>query len=100
MKLNTKAVLKYLKSQHPFGYANEIFDTLYVVARDDLKLSELKLRTGECKNNVTRKYDSENSSVVFKFNSSSDICLDRLIYNEEYKTVDINLADSYVGTRK
>ena len=110
-------VLKYLKkgkSRDPYGYANEIFRL--EVAGEDLKLAILKLlnrikfeqvypevlelcditsiwkRRG-CRNRF------DNYRGIFRVTVFRSI-LDRLIYNDEYSTIDSNLTDSNVGARK
>ena len=110
-------VLKYLKrnkSRDPLGLANEI--CLPGVAGKDMKNAILKLM-----NRV--KFDQDypnileiyNISSIYKnkcnindFNNYRDIVrvpilrtiLDRLIYNDEYETIDEELTDSNVGARK
>ena len=105
-------VLKYLKrnkSRDPSGYANEIFRP--EVAGQDLKLAILKMMnrikteqvypqaleicdiTSIWKRKASRS-DFDNYRGIFRS------ILDRLIYNDEYNTIDSNLTDSNVGARK
>ena len=111
-----ETVLKYLKknkSRDPLGYANEIFHP--DVAGEDLKESILLLVNrikGEqvypsalelCdissiyKNGVRNSFD--NYRGIFRVPIFRTI-IDRLIYNDEYQTIDENLSDSNVGARK
>ena len=110
-------VLNYLKkdkSRDPFGYANEIFRP--GVAGEDLKLAILKLMNRikleqifpeilelcDISSIWKRKYsrnDFENYRGIFRVTIFRSI-LDRLIYNDEYATIDSNLSDSNVGARK
>ena len=110
-------VLKYLKknkSRDPFGYANEIFRP--DVAGEDLKLAILKLLnrikaeqtypealelcdiTSIWKRKGSRN-NFDNYRGIFRVTIFRSI-LDRLIYNDEYSTIDSNLTDSNVGARK
>ena len=110
-------VLKYLKenkSRDPFGYANDIFK--HNAAGKDLKLAILKLcnrRKSEQK--FPKALENCNITAIYKnkgernlFNSYRGIfrvpvlrsILDRLIYNDEYDTIEEAVSDSNVGSRK
>ena len=112
-----ETVLKYLKKnkcRDPFGYANEIFKL--DVAGDDLKESTLILMnrikleliypevleiydiSSIYKNKLARN-SFDNYRGIFGVPILRSI-LDRLIYNDEYQTIDENLSDSNVGARK
>ena len=112
-----ETVLKYLKknkSRDPFGYANEIFAE--DVAGKDLKLATLKLMNRiKFEQLFPEVLENCDISSIYKlkgnkndFNSYRGIfrvpilraILDRLIYNDEYKTVDEAMSDSNVGARK
>ena len=106
--------LKHNKSRDPLGYCNELFRP--EVAGDDLKLAILKLMNKikeeqvypDCmqlcnissiwkkKNN---KNDFESYRGIFRVTIFRTI-LDKLIYNDEYETLDANLTDCNVGARK
>ena len=110
-------VLKYLKrnkSRDPSGYANEIFRP--EVAGQDLKLAILKLMNKIKTEQVypqaleicditsiwkrkASSCDFDNYRGIFRLSVFRSI-LDRLIYNDEYNTIDSNLTDSNVGARK
>ena len=110
-------VLKYLKknkSRDPLGYANEIFQE--GVAGKDLKLAILSLLNrirreqvypealevydiSSIYKNKGKQNDFENYRGIFRVPILRAI-LDRLIYNDEYQTIDENLSDSNVGARK
>ena len=105
--------LKKEKSKDAEGYTNELF-TL-TVAGSDLKLALLKLLNlikdkqqfpqafEKC--NITpihknhSKNDFENYRGIFRITVIRSI-LDRLMYNDEYFTIDGNLTDGNVGARK
>ena len=110
-------VHKYLKkdkSREPYGYANEIFRP--EVAGQDLKLAILKLMniikvdqlfpealepcdiSSVWKRKLSRN-DFDIYRGIFRVTILRSI-LDRLIYNDEYHTIDSNLTDSNVGARK
>ena len=106
--------LKKQKSRDPLGLANDIFRP--EVAGDDLKLAILKLMNKikdeqtypECLElcNISSLWKSKGSRNdfdsyrgVFRVTVFRSI-LDRLIYNDDYKTIDANLTDSNVGARK
>ena len=111
------AVLKYLKknkSRDPLGYANEIFRP--EVAGDDLKKATLSLMNrikieqifpdaleycdiSSIWNLKGSRNDFEFYRGIFRVTIFRSI-LDRLIYNDEYTTIDANLSDSNVGARK
>ena len=112
-----ESVLNYLKknkSRDPYGYANEIFRP--DVAGQDLKLAILKLMnrirfeqifpdalelcdiSSVCKMRGSR-HDFDSYRGIFRVTILRSI-LDRLIYNDEYNTIDSNLTDSNVGARK
>ena len=109
--------MKYLKkdkSRDPHGYCNELFKE--DVAGDDLKLAVLKLMNRIKKDQIFPKcMELCNISSIWKgksprndFDSYRGIfrvtifrsILDRLIYNDEYETLDTNLTDCNVGARK
>ena len=110
-------VLKYLKgnkSRDPFGYANNIFQ--YKVAGEDLKQAILKLCNRiKSEQHFPEALEKCDITAIYKnkgernnFNSYRGIfrvtiiraILDRLIYNDEYETIDEALSDSNVGARK
>ena len=109
-------VLSYLKnnkSRDPSGNVNEIFKNN--VAGADLKLAILLLM-----NHIQNKHEYPeiirlcNITAIFKKGKRNDfnnycgifrvvifkIILDRLIYNDIYPTIDSNLTDANVGSRK
>ena len=106
--------LKKQKSRDPYGLANDIFRP--GVAGDDLKLALLKLMNRikaeqifpEClelcdisslwKGKGPRN-DYDCYRGIFRVTIFRAI-LDRLIYNDEYSKIDLNLTDSNVGARK
>ena len=112
-----ETVLKYLKknnSRDPLGYVNEIF--MMDVAGEDLKKAVMILmnRTkfeliypealeyydiSSIYKNKGARNDFENYRGIFRVPILRTI-LDRLIYNDEYPTIDDNLTDSNVGARK
>ena len=102
------------KSRDALGHANELFKE--EVAGTDLKLATLRLMNHIKKNheypevlnpcNITSIYkqkgshtDFENYRGVFRVTVLRSI-LDRLIYNDNYHTIDDNLTDGNVGARK
>ena len=112
-----ETVLKYLKrnkSRDPYGYANDIFKD--DVAGDDLKLAILKLCNRiKAEQHFPESLENADISSIYKnkgkrneFNSYRGVfrvpiirtILDRLIYNDEYDTIDESLSDSNVGARK
>ena len=111
------AVLKYLKknkSRDPLGYANEIFRP--EVAGDDLKKATLSLMNRiKIEQIFPDALEYCDISSIWKLKGSRNdfefyrgifrvtifrSILDRLIYNDEYTTIDANLSDSNVGARK
>ena len=110
-------VLKYLKknkSRDPHGFCNELFRP--EVTGDDLKLALLKLMNRikqdqlfpECTElcNISSiwkrkgpRNDFDAYRGIFRVTIFCTI-LDRLIYNDEYSTLDSNLTDCNVGARK
>ena len=106
--------LKKGKSRDPWGLTNELFRL--EVAGDNL-IEAITLLMNEIKSqgkvpellnyaNITSfwkgkgsKNDMENERGVFRIVILRYI-LDRLIYNDEYETIDSNLTDSNVGSRK
>ena len=110
-------VLKYLKknkSRDPHGFCNELFRP--EVAGDDLKLALLKLMNRiktdqvfpDCMepcniSSIWKRKGSRNDfdsyRGIFRVTIFRTI-LDRLIYNDEYNTLDANLTDCNVGARK
>ena len=106
--------LKSNKSRDPHGYANELFKK--GVAGRDLKVAILKLMNKikedqiipNCMKlcNITNLYKNKGPRNVF--NSYRGIfrvtvlrnILDRLIYNDTYQTIEDNLTDCNVGSRK
>ena len=110
-------VLNYLKrnkSSDPLGYCNELFRS--EVAGKDLKLAILKLMNKiKFKQLYPEILELCDISSIYKLRGSRNSydnyrgifrvtilrsILDRLIYNDEYKTIDDNLTDSNVGARK
>ena len=110
-------VLKHLKknkSRDPSGYANEIFRP--EVAGDDLKKAILllmnKIKSDQifpealevCDiSPIYKRRGSRNSFTNYRGIFRTSIfraILDRLIYNDEYENIDMNLSDSNVGSRK
>ena len=106
--------LKMNKSRDPSGYANEIFHS--DVAGGDLKLAILKMMNrikDEQKyptalelcdiSSIYKRRGSRNCfdsyRGIFRVSIFRSI-LDRLIYNDEYETIDNNLTDSNVGARR
>ena len=106
--------LKKNKSRDPLGYVNELFRP--EVAGEDLKVAILKLMN-KIKSDQAFPEAMElcDISSIYKrkgqrnnFNNYRGIfrvtvlrsILDRLIYNDEYETIDSNLTDSNVGARK
>ena len=109
--------LKYLKkdkSRDPYGYCNELFQ--HDVAGDDLQLALLKLMNRIKEDQVfprcmelcnissiwkgkSSRNDYDSYRGIFRVNIFRSI-LDRLIYNDEYATLDSNLTDCNVGARK
>ena len=106
--------LKLNKSRDPLGYVNELFKP--EVAGEDLKLAVLKMmnRIKEEQTfpealeicNITSIWKSkgcrneyDNYRGIFRLTIFRSI-LDKLIYNDEYTTIDNNLTDSNVGARK
>ena len=106
--------LKKNKSRDPLGYANEIFQE--GVAGKDLKLAILSLLNrirreqvypealevydiSSIYKNKGKRNDFDNYRGIFCVPILRAI-LDRLIYNDEYQTIDENLSDSNVGARK
>ena len=106
--------LKKNKSRDPFGYANEIFRS--DVAGDDLKKALLNLMNKIKETQVfpealetcnissiwkkkNSRNDFENYRGIFRVNIFRSI-LDRLIYNDEYATIESSLTDSNVGARR
>ena len=94
------------KSRDALGHANELFKE--EVAGTDLKLATLNHEYPEVLNpcNITSIYkqkgshkDFENYRGVFRVTVLRSI-LDRLIYNDNYHTIDDNLTDGNVGARK
>ena len=106
--------LKNKKSRDPLGLANELFKPEN--AGDDLKLALLKM-SNEIKNqqifpkalglcnisslykNKGSKKDFNNYRGIFRVTTIRSI-IDKLIYNDEYDTIDANLTDSNVGARR
>ena len=106
--------LKNNKSRDPLGFANEVFKPEN--SGTDLKLALLKMSNNMkdqqvfpqalamcnisslCKNKGSRK-DFGNYRGIFRVTVIRSI-LDKLIYNDEYQTIDANLTDSNVGARR
>ena len=106
--------LKNGKSRDPLGYANELFKPENVGS--DLK-NALLLMSNEIKNqqifpealsqcNITSLYknkgsrkDFSNYRGIFRVTVLRSI-IDKLIYNDEYDTIDKHLTDSNVGARR
>ena len=106
--------LKKNKSRDPLGYANEIFRP--EVAGTDFKVAILKLMNKIKETQVfpealemcnissiwklkQSRNNFENYRGIFRVNIFRSI-LDKLIYNDEYSTVEASLTDSNVGARK
>ena len=110
-------VLDYLKknqSRDPFSLANELFKK--DVAGSDLKIAIIKvlnrIKEEQLYPEDLEQYDI--SSIYKNKNSRNDFdnyrgifrvpilrtILDRLIYNDEYDTIDDDLSDSNVGARR
>ena len=106
--------LKNNKSRDPLGYCNELFKPNN--AGQDLKHAALKM-SNKIKNsqtfpealkysNITSLYknkgsrkDFNNYRGIFRVTILRSI-LDKLIYYDEYETIDKHLTDSNVGARK
>jgi hypothetical protein len=106
--------LKMNKSRDPLGFANELFRP--EVAGQDLKVAILDLmneikesqifpdKLGMC--NISSLYKNKGSKK--DFNSYRGIfrvtilrsILDKLIYQDEYDNIDMNLTDTNVGARR
>ena len=111
---NALKQLKNNKSRDPLGYSNELFKPEN--AGQDLKLAVLKMSNKIKKNqkfpeslnhcNISSLYKNKGSRKIF--NNYRGIfrvtvirsIIDKLIYNDEYLTIDENLTDSNVGARK
>ena len=113
-----EAALKNLKngtSRDPFGYPNELFKSN--VSGEDLKEATLKLMNKIKENpqdyptsmdlcNVTSIY--KNKGDISSFDSHRGVfrttilrnILDQLMYTDKYSTVDENMTDCNVGSRK
>ena len=110
-------VLKNLKngtSRDPYGFSNELFKN--GVAGKDLKLATLKLMNKiKSQQKIPKSLQLCNITSLYKnkgpresFSSYRGIfrvtvlrsILDRLIYNDMYETLDLNLSDCNVGNRK
>ena len=110
-------VLKNLKSNRsrdPFGFINELFKDK--TAGSDLKNAVLKLMNRiKTEQKYPKALEIANITAIYKnkgpkndFNSYRGIfrvpilktILDRLIYNDEYSTIENSLSDSNVGARK
>ena len=106
--------LKKKKSRDPLGYANELFDPN--TSGNDLLEAILKLMNKiksdqvfpDCLRlcNVSKIYKRKGSRCemdsyrgVFRIEALRNI-LDLLMYNDEYATIDANLTDCNVGSRK
>ena len=106
--------LKNNKSRDPHGLANELFKTGN--AGKDLKLAMLQMMN-QIKSqqkvpkslklcNITSLYKNKGSRKEFEnYRGIFRVCilrtiLDRLIYNDEYPTIDENMTDTNVGARK
>ena len=103
--------LKNKKSRDPLGMANELFKPEN--AGEDLKLALLKMSNeikkqhifhkalGMCNmsslyKNEGSKKDFNNNCGIFRVRAIRS-SIDKLIYNDEYDTIDANLTDSNVG---
>ena len=106
--------LKKEKSRDPMGHANEIFRP--EVAGTDFKKAILKLMNKIKETQIfpetlkmcnissiwkrkQSRNDFDNYRGIFRVNIFRSI-LDRMIYNDEYATVEESLTDSNVGARK
>ena len=112
---NVKRVVKELKkkkSRDPHGYSNEIMQA----GGEDLELAIVKMMNNikrqqifpECLEpcNITSLFKNKGSRKnlnfyrgIFRVSVFRNI-LDKLIFNDEYETIDENLTDSNVGGRK
>ena len=106
--------LKNNKSRDPFGYINELFKGN--TAGKDLKLAILTLMNRiKTEQKYPKALEIANITSIYKnkgpknnFDSYRGIfrvpilrtILDRLIYNDEYNTIDKQMSDSNVGARK
>ena len=106
--------LKSNKSTDPYGYANDIYK--YNIAGTDLKQAILKLcniikseqHFPEVLENCDLTAMLKNRGKRNNFYSYRGIfivsiiisILDRLVYNDEYETIDKELSDGNVGSRK
>ena len=106
--------LKKNKARDPLGYCNELFRP--EVAGDDLKMAILKMMNKIKKDQIfPESLQLCNISSIWKKKSSRNdfdayrgiftvtifrSIMDRLIYNDEYTTIDSNLSDCNVGARK
>ena len=106
--------LKNDKSRDPHGLSNELFKTGH--AGKDLRKAVLKMMnniksqqkvpkslklcniTSLYKNKGSKK-EFENYRGIFRVTILRTV-LDKLIYNDEYPTIDENMSDSNVGARK
>ena len=106
--------LKNNKSRDALGYINEIFKP--DVCGDDLKLAVLKLMNKiKEKQEFPKSLELCNITSIFKGKGEKNnlnhyrgvfrvlifrAILEKLIYNDEYFTIDDNLTDANVGARK
>ena len=106
--------LKTKKSRDALGYCNELFKPEHI--GEDLKLAILKLmnKIKQCQE-FPESLEFCNISSIYKRKGSKNgflqyrgifrvlifrLILEKLIYNDEYLTIDSNLTDSYVGQEK
>ena len=106
--------LKRNKSRDPMGYANELFHPN--VAGDDLKKAIISLMNRiKSEQQYPEVLEVCDISSIFKNKGQRNnfefyrgifrvpilrTILDRLIYNDEYTNIDMELSDSNVGARK
>ena len=106
--------LKTKKSRDPLGFSNELFKPEVIGV--DLKKAILNMMNQIKRTQVFPKsLELCNISSIFKQKGSRHVMdayrgifrvmvfrniLERLIYNDEYETIDSNLTDSNVGARK
>ena len=103
--------LKNGKSHNPLGYANELFKPEN--AGTDLKQAVLQMSNGMKKQqvfpqalsmcNITSLYKNKGSRKYYNNYRGVTVLrsiVDKLIYNDEYQSIDEHLTDSNVGTRR
>ena len=95
-------VLKNLKngtSRDPYGFSNELFKK--GIAGKYLKVAILKLMNKiKSQQKIPKSLQLCNISSLYKNTTVLRSILDRLIYNDIYETIDLNLTDCNVGNQK